>query len=305
MKKKGATLLPLAPAHLAGIASFQTAIILFIFSGILISIIPLVFFLLMCAVSPFLPRFGFFLPIVYRGDKKTNGIAITFDDGPDPAVTPLVLDLLKREGVAATFFLTGKKAEENPFLVGEILSQGHTIGNHSYSHDPFLMLRNSNALYDEVVRAQRVFEEFGVTPLAFRPPVGITNPRLWRVLLRAGMFCCTFSCRAFDRGNRRIKNISKTILRKIQPGNILLFHDVCPADVSSIHELMHEFEKIFAGIKEKNLKVLPLSEIIARPVMRKTKTANISGPVSSFYDMIANGYDSEQDYAGSSPVRVK
>src|SRR5688572_27569417 len=69
--------------------------------------------------------------------KKSNSIYLTFDDGPDPEVTPLLLDLLKKKNAKATFFLVGTKIEAHPELVSQIIANGHGIGNHSYDHNSF------------------------------------------------------------------------------------------------------------------------------------------------------------------------
>jgi peptidoglycan/xylan/chitin deacetylase (PgdA/CDA1 family) len=171
----------LSPAHRAGFAA------LLLSGGLLFvepewAAIPLGGFLFFCLVAPFLPEAGLFLPVISRGGRDRRQVALTFDDGPDPAVTPQVLDLLKRHRLPATFFIAGIKAEAHPALVREILRQGHTIGNHSYHHDPLLMLRSRARLAAEIAGTQEALARFGIRPIAFRPPVGITNPGLAGVL---------------------------------------------------------------------------------------------------------------------------
>ena len=100
---------PLSPAHIAGFTAFLLYAIL-LFVDVRTAPLPLLAFLLACVVAPFLPRLGFFLPIVGRGKPGEKGVALTFDDGPDPEVTPLLLDLLDRHSVPATFFVTGERA---------------------------------------------------------------------------------------------------------------------------------------------------------------------------------------------------
>jgi peptidoglycan/xylan/chitin deacetylase (PgdA/CDA1 family) len=179
---KGPILVPLAPAHLAGLAAFQAAFVL-AFIDIRLSAAPLALFLAACFIAPFVPRFNFFLPIISRGTKDLRAVSLTFDDGPDPVTTPALLDLLEKYGAHATFFVTGLNASAHPDLIRQILSRGHAIGNHSYHHSSLLMLKSGGTLRKEIMSAQSVLREFDITPLAFRPPVGITNPRLWRVLL--------------------------------------------------------------------------------------------------------------------------
>jgi peptidoglycan/xylan/chitin deacetylase (PgdA/CDA1 family) len=256
----------LSTAHLAGFASFIAAILLCFIDGQLF-VVPLAIFLLLCVVTPFLPRFSFFLPIVSKGTSGKKAVAITFDDGPDPRTTPALLRLLVTYQIEGTFFVTGEKASRHPELIAQILSSGHFIGNHSYSHDNFIMLKGTRALMKEIQATQDVLREFGIMPLAFRPPVGITNPRLWRVLRGLGMYNVTFSCRAIDAGNRWIKNLSERILKRLRPDDIIALHDIWPGDEAHFSYWLNEIELILSGIRERGFAVYPLPQLIGRPVM--------------------------------------
>ena len=192
---------PLSPAHFVALGAFQLYVAL-LFLDRNLALVPLVIFVILCCITPFFSRLSFFLPIISRGKKGTQGVALTFDDGPDPEVTPGVLELLARHGVTATFFVTGLRAARYPGIMRAILAGGHAVGNHSYSHSPFMMFKGHKTLRREVVSTQNILKQFGIVPLAFRPPVGITNSRLWRVLLENGLFCVNFSLRAGDMGNR-------------------------------------------------------------------------------------------------------
>ncbi len=258
--------IPLSMAERVGLVSLVIAILL-LFFDVCLAVTPLAGFLLLCIVAPFFPRFGFFLPIISRGTSGKKAVALTFDDGPDPLSTPQLLQLLLKHRVKATFFVAGKKAAEHPELIKEILLLGHSIGNHSYTHNNLVMFRSCKSIVKEIESAQNVLNDFGVMPLAFRPPVGITGPRLRPALLKSGMYIVNFSCRAFDGGNRWIKGLSKNILKRIRSDDIILLHDVRPHKPSLFDYWLNEIELIIAGIKDKGLVVLPLAEIIGRPVM--------------------------------------
>ena len=105
---------PLSPAHIAGAAAFHLYAIL-LFVDVRMAPLPLIAFLVSCFIAPFLPRIGFYLPIVGRGKPGEKGVALTFDDGPDPEVTPRLLDLLDRHSVPATFFVLGAVAADRAF----------------------------------------------------------------------------------------------------------------------------------------------------------------------------------------------
>lgn len=229
--------------------------------------LPPAAFILLCAAASFRPRSSFFLPVISCGRKDNATVALTFDDGPDPLTTPALLDLLAEHGVRATFFVAGRAAERHPDLIRAILSRGHTVGNHSYSHTPLLMLQPSQRLFLEIADAQDVLEKQGIRPLAFRPPVGLTNPKLRPALSRFGMICVTFSCRAYDRGNRRIRDLAAKVLRKVKAGDIILLHDVRPTDPGDIPVWLREVEAILAGLGRIGLAVAPLEDLIGRPVM--------------------------------------
>ncbi|HBF42789.1 MAG TPA: polysaccharide deacetylase family protein [Desulfobacteraceae bacterium] len=250
-----------------GLLSFLIAVLL-LFFAVELAVIPLVGFILLCIAAPFFPRFSFFLPIISRGTSGKKAVALTFDDGPDPLSTPVLLRLLLKHQIKATFFVTGKNTAEHPELIKEILHYGHSIGNHSYTHNNLLMFRSSKFIAREIESAQNVLNNFGVIPLAFRPPVGITGPRLRPALLKTGMYTVNFSCRGPDAGNRWIKGLSKKILRRIRPEDIIALHDVRPHNPLLFASWIDEIELILSGIKDKGIEVLPLGEIIGRPVMK-------------------------------------
>jgi len=292
---------PLSPAHIAGFNAFLLYAIL-LFVDIRTAPLPLLAFLLACAIAPFLPRVGFFLPIVGRGKPGEMGVALTFDDGPDPEVTPLLLDLLDRHSVPATFFVTGERAARHPSIIRDILARGHAIGNHSYHHFPFLMLKGIRTLRREIESTQSCLAGFGVVPLAFRPPAGITNPLLRRVLLEQGMYCVNYSCRAVDIGNRRIGRLSEKVLKAVSPGDIVALHDVAPRHAGT-ERLMAEFDALLRGLKEGGPEVVPLDRLIGREVMRRGGSPGEAHPAALFYDGLAADYDREQFCSPVSVVR--
>ncbi|MFH2130719.1 MAG: polysaccharide deacetylase family protein [bacterium] len=250
------------------VLTILTALPLLIFNPPL-AILPLAIFGLLCLTGPFVQRFSFFLPILRKGDSHPGGISITFDDGPDPATTRRLLELLSRFNIKATFFVIGQKAMSNPDLIREILAGGHGIGNHSNSHDVFLMLRGRKKIENEIRHCQEKLASFSIRPRVFRPPVGITNPHLRSILERLGMVCVGFSCRPVDFGNRRFAGMKTRVLKKIRPGDILLLHDCHPHGEVTVDHWLEQVEGILSGLQEKQLQVMSLSDLIKRPVMER------------------------------------
>ena len=255
-----------APAHYAFIAAACAAALLAPFDP-RAALIPGALFLIACFTAPFMTRVGFFLPVTSRGRSGRRAVSLTFDDGPDPATTPSLLGLLRRRGVTATFFVTGERAAAHPDLVRLIRSHGHDIGNHTYHHSPLLMLRGSRHLEEEIRSAQAVLLELGIVPLAFRPPAGITNPRLGPVLNGLGLFCVNFSRRARDAGNRRIGNLSRKILARVRPDDIVLLHDVAPGANFDAAKWLDEIGLLLDGLENRRIAVIPLADLIIRPTM--------------------------------------
>ncbi len=255
-------------AHAAALGTVIGALALLPF-GTAWACLPLAAFVVVSLfVAPFRSSWQFFLPIVTHGPRTVPAVAVTFDDGPDPRTVKALLALLAREDAPATFFVVGRHAADRPDLVRAILTAGHEIGNHSQNHDPFLMLRPLSRVSAEVAACQEVLLRQGVVPLAFRPPVGITNPRLARVLPGHGLTCITFSNRPFDRGNRRLDGLADRVLRGACGGDIIVLHDLLH-DPSSLGRWLREVEAVLRGLRARGLRVVPLSTLLGRAVMRR------------------------------------
>lgn len=258
---------PCSQAEKVANISFIMALLLLLFYPNFVTI-PLVFFLCCCLIAPFLPEWSFFLPIISKGLPGSKGIALTFDDGPSPETTSMILELLERYNFKATFFVIGEKAEKYPDLIRDILAAGHSIGNHSWKHDSLLMLRSQKTLHKDIQKSQQLLSSFGFRPLLFRPPVGITNSLLKSVLETENLETVTFSCRAFDGGNKRVTGLAKRILKKISPGNILLLHDLPPHGAQTVSALEDELTQLFSALQKNECEVLPLEVLIGKPVMK-------------------------------------
>jgi peptidoglycan/xylan/chitin deacetylase (PgdA/CDA1 family) len=119
--------------------------------------------------------------------RKPGELALTFDDGPNPAWTPRLLDELARYEIKATFFLLGSRAEAEPELVRRIATAGHTIGNHSWSH-PNLALASGDRVLMELMRTSASIEELTGAPVRFfRPPFGARRPAVLRIARHLGL----------------------------------------------------------------------------------------------------------------------
>ena len=161
-------------------------------------------------------------------DAAARGeVALTFDDGPDPEVTPRVLELLEHAAARATFFPVGRRAAEHPDLVRAAAAPGHRIGNHTWDHPAGFWFLPPAGLARQIDRAQEVLADLGgVPPRWFRAPAGIRSPWLEPQLARRGMGLVSWSRRGYDTVSRDPDRVAARLLGGIEAGDVLLLHDV-------------------------------------------------------------------------------
>ena len=172
------------------------------------------------------PRSALLGPNWTRLPAAGQSVAITIDDGPDPDVTPRVLDLLAARGARATFFCIGERVARYPVLARAIVTAGHEIGNHTHRHLGYFSLLGPGAMATEIGRAQEAIgAATGTAARFFRAPAGLRNIFLERVLARAGLTLVSWTRRGFDTVNSRPENVLRRLTRDLRAGDILLLHD--------------------------------------------------------------------------------
>lgn len=153
-------------------------------------------------------------------------IALTIDDGPDPDVTPQVLDLLDRHAVKATFFCIGERAARHPELCRDIVRRGHAVENHSQHHGLGFAWQGPRGFARELAAAQDTLTAItGQRPVFFRAPAGLRNPFLTAVLPRLGLALASWSARGFDTRVGDAARVGRALTRRLAPGAIVLLHD--------------------------------------------------------------------------------
>jgi peptidoglycan/xylan/chitin deacetylase (PgdA/CDA1 family) len=153
-------------------------------------------------------------------------VALTIDDGPDPEVTPRVLDLLDAHGQRATFFCIAERAAAHPALAREIVERGHSVQNHTARHRHDFSFLGPRRYAAEIARAQAMLAGItGETPGCFRAPAGLRNPFLAPVLHRLGLRLVSWTRRGFDTRERDPRRVLARLTRDLAPGDILLLHD--------------------------------------------------------------------------------
>lgn len=155
-----------------------------------------------------------------------SDIAITVDDGPDPEVTPRVLDILDAHGAQASFFCIGARAERYPELCREIVARGHAVENHSQNHLHHFSLLGPRGIERELQAAQDVLAGItGQWPRFFRPTAGLRSPLLEPVLSRLGLHLASWTRRGFDTRDGDPDSVAAKLLHGLDGGDILLLHD--------------------------------------------------------------------------------
>lgn len=153
-------------------------------------------------------------------------IALTIDDGPDPDVTPHVLDLLDARGARASFFVIGQRVRQHPALARQIVARGHDIENHSEHHLKTFSLRGPRWLAREIAAAQdTIGQTCGRKPRFFRAPAGLRNPFLEPVLARLDLQLASWTRRAYDTRNADADSVVRRLADGLAAGDILLLHD--------------------------------------------------------------------------------
>ena len=186
--------------------------------------IAIVLFLVQAVMRP---GSQFFLPVVHRSRSKAPKLALTFDDGPDPEVTPKLLDLLREHSAKASFFFVGARAKAHPELVSRVHAEGHDVGTHTDTHRAMFHFGSRSSVYNEVQRGIDAIEDIlGKTPLFFRPPQGLRSPMVTRVLERyRGLTFFTWTARGKDSLDTTKERILSRLRPALVPGSILTLHD--------------------------------------------------------------------------------
>ena len=165
--------------------------------------------------------------IIYRYASKTGParIALTFDDGPHPRYTPLILDVLEEFGVQATFFVVGSNVEFYPDLARQIAAKGHEIGNHTYHHNHVAKMSLED-LTEDIKRCSDAIEKTtGERPKYFRPPEGVCSKSVQEICNATDTTIVMWSVDTRDWAHTPISEICQNVRRNTKNGSIILMHD--------------------------------------------------------------------------------
>jgi peptidoglycan/xylan/chitin deacetylase (PgdA/CDA1 family) len=209
------------------------------------------------------PRSRFFVPVVDRLATGEPVVALTFDDGPDPVVTPRVLDLLGAHGARATFFVLGERAARYPDVIRRIHREGHTVGTHTQRHLLRFHFAGPGYVQREIEDAVAVVAGIlPARPTLFRPPQGLRTPNFasgWR--RTRGLTCVTWSVRALDSRATTAGAIVARVAHRLAPGAIVALHDGTGLGGARDREpTLAALSRILAECKARGLRCVALGE---------------------------------------------
>ncbi|WP_374410722.1 polysaccharide deacetylase family protein [Hydrogenophaga sp.] len=153
-------------------------------------------------------------------------VALTIDDGPDPELTPRVLDLLDAAGAKASFFCIGWRARQHPAICRDIVARGHRVENHGDTHSNAFSLFGPRRMRDDIAAAQATLSDLCCqAPEFFRPTAGLRNPFLDPVLAGLDLRLAAWTRRPYDTRDGRPEKVLQRLTRGLAAGDILLMHD--------------------------------------------------------------------------------
>ena len=184
-----------------------------------------------------------------------KSVALTFDDSPSP-MTEKVLDVLKEHDVKASFFLIGQNIEKYPNILQRIVDEGHIVGNHSWAHTADFPTKTYAEVENEFKKTSAlIYKLTGRQPLFFRPPFGVTNPRIGRAVRNLGMKCIGWNIRSLDTVEKYTREaVMSRIASQMKPGSVILLHDRCK-DSDKLLQMVLQY------INENGYKVVSIEEL--------------------------------------------
>lgn len=184
-------------------------------------------------------RSGVYVRAFCREKTDRKVVYLTFDDGPHPPETERVLDLLREHGARATFFLIGSKVSGNEAVLRRMLEERHALGLHTYSHAGTFPLLSFDKMLADVNEGKRAVESVAGKKISlFRPPFGVTNPTISKVIRTLGLQTVGWDVRSFDTmfckssehsckqsGHDWYVPVVERIMKQVRPGSVILLHD--------------------------------------------------------------------------------
>lgn len=225
--------------------------------------VPLGACALLLADGVFRPASALLYPTLVRGRTDQPRVALTFDDGPDPEITPAVLDLLAEYQARATFFVIGRYLDRYPALGERLHREGHELGNHSWQHSPFQNFYSAAGHGEQIDRCARLIKSLtrsGQEPL-YRPPVGLKSPAMARAAHQRKLEVVAWSIHSRDTISRNAHSVARGVVNRSRPGDIVLLHDGHDREQRHRPLILEALPLILQGLRERGLISVTVSEL--------------------------------------------
>lgn len=171
-------------------------------------------------------RLGLYLPAISRLSPYKREVMLTFDDGPHHLYTPIILDILFEKNIKAIFFCVGEKALHNADIISRMINEGHKVGIHSMKHSVSFTFASKKKVEQDLYNCKKILSNLtGEDIVLFRPPFGVTNPNIARVVKCLKIKTIGWSIRSFDTIKKNEHDVFLKINKKIHNGAIILLHD--------------------------------------------------------------------------------
>lgn len=222
------------------------------------------------------PGSSLFYPTITHGPRDSDCVALTFDDGPDPVMTPQVLDVLAEAGVHATFFVIGKSFADQPELAARIVREGHVVGNHSWQHARMQNFYFANWHTREIEQGRQAISAITgqLPPRLYRPPVGLKSWALGRAVWRHGLTLVAWSLHSHDTRLADPERIAARVLAKVRGGDIILMHDGHDRPGGERPYCAEALRLILRGLQRKGLKCVTVPELLNTPARQAPRGSN-------------------------------
>ncbi len=219
--------------------------------------------------------FGAQSDVIRRIPTSRKKVVLTFDDGPSQEYTPKILDILAEKGVRATFFMVGSNVENYSEVARRIVEEGHEVGNHTYGHIT-VPHAPPPQLASQIMRTNwTILQHTGKYPPYLRPPRGLYDMRLRRLVKLTGQELVLWSLSSQDwhpRANG--ENIAKRLLSSVSPGDILLFHDsgsLLKTEGSNRNPTIEAVSLLIDGLHRQGYQIVPLEDYVSPLLLHEKK----------------------------------
>jgi peptidoglycan/xylan/chitin deacetylase (PgdA/CDA1 family) len=209
-------------------------------------------------------------------DAQDDQVALTFDDGPDPHVTPKLLRILAEHDAHASFFLVAQRAERYPDIVRAIADAGHSVENHSLRHAAHFALRGRQTMKRDIEAAQKILCALARrAPRYFRPPAGMRNPGLGLLLHELDLDLVSWTRRGLDTITRDPDRVLRRLVRNLRGGDILVLHEGSSArDSEGEPVVLKVLPRLLTDLEQRNLRAVAIPVIDA--VLQGAPTTNVT-----------------------------